>query len=62
MHNTPIMATKKVNIYFNDEEQDLYEKILNLSKEEKRSFNAQAKILLEEAIEARQQKNEKKQG
>lgn len=53
----PYMALKKVNIYFNEEEEvELYEAIVKLSKVEKRSINQQIKVLLTEAMETRQQR------
>lgn len=53
----PQMALKKVNVYFNEEEEmELYEEIVRLSKLEKRSINQQIKVLLGEAMEARKNK------
>ncbi|MBP5977539.1 hypothetical protein HW132_33725 [Brasilonema sp. CT11] len=49
------MALKKVNIYFNEvEEVELYEAIVKLAKQEKRSINQQIKVLLSEAMTTRQ--------
>ena len=51
----PDMALKKVNVYFNEvEEVELYEAIVKLAKQEKRSINQQIKVLLTEAMGARQ--------
>ena len=51
----PDMALKKVNVYFNEvEEVELYEAIVKLAKQEKRSINQQIKVLLTEARGARQ--------
>jgi hypothetical protein len=45
------MTLKKVNIYFNDEEElQLYESIVILAKKEKRSINQQIKVLLADSI------------
>lgn len=51
----PDMALKKVNVYFNEaEEVELYEAIVKLAKQEKRSINQQIKVLLSEAMTTRQ--------
>ncbi|BAZ19130.1 hypothetical protein NIES4071_110150 (plasmid) [Calothrix sp. NIES-4071] len=53
------MALKKVNVYFNDEDElELYESIVALSKKEKRSINQQIKVLLAEAM-MKKEKNDK---
>jgi hypothetical protein len=52
------MALKKVNVYFNEEEEvELYEAIVKLAKQEKRSINQQIKILLTEAMGTRQERS-----
>jgi hypothetical protein len=59
----PYMALKKVNVYFNEEEEvELYEAIVKLAKQEKRSINQQIKVLLTEAMETRQERSGSAQG
>lgn len=49
------MVLKKVNVYFNEEEEvELYEAIVKFAKQEKRSVNQQIKVLLAEAMETKQ--------
>ena len=49
------MILKKVNIYFNEEEEvELYDAIVKLAKQEKRSINQQIKVLLAQAMITRE--------
>ena len=57
MAKYPCMVLKKVNVYFNEQEEvELYEAIVKFAKQEKRSINQQIKILLTEAMETRQKR------
>ncbi len=57
------MTLKKVNVYFNDEEElQLYESIVTLAKKEKRSINQQIKVLLAESIISKEENQSTSKG